>query len=51
MLDRPDLESMDVNEVLVHYLTNVEHLPHLGMKAVLQRASDALKVKLFYWIQ
>lgn len=51
MLDRPDLESIDVNEVLVHYLTNVEHLPHLGMKAVLQRASDALKVKLFDWIQ
>jgi len=50
ILDQPNAESMDVNEVLERYLTDVEHLPHLGMKSVLERASNALKVKLYDWI-
>jgi hypothetical protein len=51
ILDQPGAEAMNVDQVLEHYLTNIEHLPHLGMKAILQRASDALKVKLYDWVQ
>jgi hypothetical protein len=51
ILELPNSEAMSREQVLGLYMENSLKHPGLGIKATLEKAADALKVKLYNWLQ